>query len=45
MDVGASPSGAAALMAVATDMLVTPDVIAQITSLPDVQSARAIDLE
>ncbi|MET1003374.1 MAG: phosphoglycerate dehydrogenase [Acidimicrobiia bacterium] len=45
MDVGASPSGAAALMAVATDRLVTPDVIAQITALPDVQSARAIDLK
>jgi D-3-phosphoglycerate dehydrogenase len=45
MDVGRSPSGAAALMALATDTLVSPEVVARIAALDDVQSARAIDLE
>ena len=45
MDVGRSPTGAAALMAIATDTLVPADVIAEITAQAGVESARAIDLE
>jgi D-3-phosphoglycerate dehydrogenase len=42
--VGRSPSGAAALMAIATDTPVSPEVVAAIDALAAVQSARAIDL-
>jgi D-3-phosphoglycerate dehydrogenase len=45
MDVGRSPSGAAALMAIATDTLVSPEIVARIAQQPGVQSARAIDLD
>jgi D-3-phosphoglycerate dehydrogenase len=44
MDVGRSPSGAAAMMVMATDALVPADVIARVLAEPGVQSARAIDL-
>ena len=44
MDVGRSPSGEAAMMVVATDALVPGDVVARVLALPDVHSARAIDL-
>ena len=42
--VGRSPSGEAALMAIATDTPIAPDVVAAIDALAAVQSARAIDL-
>lgn len=45
MDVGRSPSGAAALMAIATDTAVPPGIVRAIATQPGVQSARAIDLE
>ena len=45
MDVGRSPSGAAALMAIATDTLVSPEIVALIAQQPGVQSARAINLD
>jgi D-3-phosphoglycerate dehydrogenase len=45
MDVGRSPSGAAALMALATDTLVPSDIVERIAQQPGVQSARAIDLD
>lgn len=45
MDVGRSPSGAAALMAIATDTPVPGDIVRSITRQPGVHSARAIDLE
>ena len=44
MGVGRSPSGEAALMVLATDSPVSPETVAKVTSLPGVQSARAIDL-
>jgi D-3-phosphoglycerate dehydrogenase / 2-oxoglutarate reductase len=44
MGVGASPSGEAALMVIATDTLVSPETLARITAVPGVDSARAIDL-
>ncbi len=44
MDVGQSPSGEAALMVIATDIAVPPDVVELVTKQPGVQSARAIDL-
>jgi D-3-phosphoglycerate dehydrogenase len=43
--VGRSPSGAAALMAIATDTLVSPDLVAEINAQPGIASAHAIDLE
>jgi D-3-phosphoglycerate dehydrogenase / 2-oxoglutarate reductase len=43
--VGRSPSGAAALMAIATDSLVPTDVVARITANAGVRSAVAIELE
>jgi D-3-phosphoglycerate dehydrogenase len=45
MDVGRSPSGAAALMAIATDTLVPAEIVARVAQQPGVQSARAIDLD
>jgi D-3-phosphoglycerate dehydrogenase len=42
--VGRSPSGAAALMAIATDSLVPAEVVALLDEQAGVQSARAIDL-
>ena len=45
MDVGRSPSGAAALMAIATDTHVPPDIVERIAAQPGVQSARAMDLD
>ncbi len=44
MDVGQSPSGEAALMVIATDSTVPPDVVEEITRQDGVQSARAIEL-
>ena len=44
MDVGTSPSGAAALMAIATDTPVPAEIVARIRDQPVVQSAVAIDL-
>jgi len=44
MAVGQSPSGEAALMVIATDTTVPPDVVEQVMQLDGVQSARAIDL-
>jgi len=44
MGVGRSPSGEAALMMLATDTPVSAGTIAQITAVPGVESARAIDL-
>jgi D-3-phosphoglycerate dehydrogenase len=43
--VGRSPSGAAALMAIATDSHVSAEVLQTVTACPGVQSARAIDLD
>lgn len=43
--VGRSASGAAALMAIATDTPVAPEIVAQIGAQPGVRSARAFDLE
>ena len=45
MGVGKSPSGEAALMAVATDTPIPVEIVQRINSLSFVQSARAIDLE
>jgi D-3-phosphoglycerate dehydrogenase len=45
MGVGQSPSGEAALMAVATDTPVDAEIVQRIIDLPFVQSARAMDLE
>jgi len=45
MDVGRSPSGAAALMAIATDTPVPADIVARIAAQPGVHSARAFDLD
>jgi D-3-phosphoglycerate dehydrogenase len=42
--VGRSPTGEAALMAIATDSLVSSEIVARINELDGVQSARAIDL-
>jgi D-3-phosphoglycerate dehydrogenase len=42
--VGRSPSGAAALMAIATDSLAPAETVKLLTEQPGVQSARAIDL-
>ena len=44
MGVGRSPTGAAALMVMATDALVPTDVLARVLAEPGIQSARAIDL-
>ena len=44
MGVGRSPTNEAALMVMATDALVPPDVLARVIAEPGVQSARAIDL-
>src|SRR2546423_4500346 len=44
MDVGQSPSGAAALMVIATEVPIPADVVARVAQQPGVQSARAIDL-
>jgi D-3-phosphoglycerate dehydrogenase len=43
--VGRSPAGAAALMAIATDTLVAPEVVGAINALPGIKSAHAIDLD
>jgi D-3-phosphoglycerate dehydrogenase len=45
MDVGRSPSGAAALMAIATDSPVAAPIVDRIAAQPGIQSARAIDLD
>ncbi|MGQ0823670.1 MAG: phosphoglycerate dehydrogenase [Actinomycetota bacterium] len=45
MDVGRSPSGAAALMAIATDSLVSDEIVTQICAQAGVQTARAFDLD
>ena len=45
---GARPAfaaGGAALMAIATDTLVSPDLVAEINAQPGIASAHAIDLE
>src|SRR4051794_38653915 len=42
--VGRSATGEAALMAIATDSLVSAEIVARIVEQPGVQSARAIDL-
>ena len=42
--VGRSATGEAALMAIATDSLVSHEIVARIVEQPGVQSARAIDL-
>ncbi|HUI49921.1 MAG TPA: ACT domain-containing protein, partial [Acidimicrobiia bacterium] len=44
MDVGQSPSGAAALMVIATETPVPVAVVEQVARQSGVQSARAIDL-
>jgi D-3-phosphoglycerate dehydrogenase / 2-oxoglutarate reductase len=44
MDVGQSPSGEAALMVIATETPVPPEVVDLVTRQAGVQSARAIDL-
>ncbi len=44
MDVGQSPSGEAALMVIATDSTVPPEVVDEIVRQDGVQTARAIDL-
>jgi D-3-phosphoglycerate dehydrogenase len=44
MDVGQSPSGEAALMAIATETPVPLDVVERVVAQAGVQSARAIDL-
>jgi len=44
MAVGQSPSGEAALMVIATETPVPPDVVERVMQLVGVQSARAIDL-
>jgi D-3-phosphoglycerate dehydrogenase / 2-oxoglutarate reductase len=44
MAVGQSPSGEAALMVIATETTVPPDVVERVMQLVGVQSARAIDL-
>jgi D-3-phosphoglycerate dehydrogenase / 2-oxoglutarate reductase len=45
MDVGRSPSGAAALMAIATDTHVPGEIVERVAAQPGVQSARAMDLD
>jgi D-3-phosphoglycerate dehydrogenase len=45
MDVGRSPSGEAALMAIATDQATPPEIVARIAAVDGVQSARAFDLD
>ena len=45
MEVGTSPTGEAALMAIATDTLVSAEVVRRITESDGVTSAVAIDLE
>ena len=45
MDVGRSPDGAAALMALATDSLVPQEIVDAITAQDGVQTARAFDLD
>jgi len=45
MDVGRSPSGAAALMAIATDSPVPPPIVERINAQRGVHSARAFDLD
>ena len=42
--VGRSPTGEAALMAIATDTPVAAEIVSKITELDGVQSARSIDL-
>lgn len=44
MGVGRSPTGAAALMVMATDALVPAEVVERLLAIPGVQWARAIDL-
>jgi D-3-phosphoglycerate dehydrogenase len=44
MDVGQTTSGVAALMVIATGEPVPASVVAEISALPVVQSARAFDL-
>ncbi len=43
--VGRSPSGAAALMGIATDSLVPPEIVRVLMDEPGVRAARAIELE
>jgi D-3-phosphoglycerate dehydrogenase len=43
--VGRSPSGEAALMGIATDSLVPPEIVRVLMDEPGVRAARAIDLE
>ena len=45
MDVGRSPDGAAALMAIATDSLVSEEIVQQLCAQDGVQTARAFDLD
>ncbi|MCU1428269.1 MAG: D-3-phosphoglycerate dehydrogenase [Actinomycetia bacterium] len=45
MGVGRSSTGAAALMAIATDTPVPAELISRIVSMPGIQTARAIDLD
>lgn len=45
MDVGRSPSGAAAMMAISTTSAVPPDVVAEVRATPGVIDARAITLD
>jgi D-3-phosphoglycerate dehydrogenase len=45
MDVGRSPTGAAALMALATDSPVPHEIVEKLVSIPGIHTARAIDLE
>ena len=45
MKVGTSPTGEAALMAIATDTLVSAEVVRRIIASDGVTSAVAIDLE
>jgi len=45
MDVGRSPEGEAALMVIATDVVVPPQVVARLAAQPGIRSASAIDLD
>jgi L-serine deaminase len=45
MDVGRSPSGEAAMMAIATSQAVPDSVVAAVRALPDIIDARAIELD
>jgi D-3-phosphoglycerate dehydrogenase / 2-oxoglutarate reductase len=45
MGVGRSATGEAALMALATDTAVPPEIIERIVAVPGIRTARAIDLE